>query len=489
MKTIVAKDLFVEAMRKAPEERAAWIEGLSEDSQLELRKLLEADVLLNPQQEAATEEARFLRASSLVAGSSVSSLPPVTPRPPGTHAVTARQAAAATGIPAQIGKYRIISKLGQGAQGAVYRGVHPTLNRDVAIKLSLVPLEPGQREGLQAEADVLCHLSHPNLAQVYDLDFENGCPFLVMEHIPGQSLEQLAASGRLTAAQSIEIVRKLCVALDYVHSKGVIHQDLKPENIIIDERMEPRIIDFGLAHLRTAWAESDSQLVGGTLAYMSPEQAAGFRLPEDPLNMVAPKIDHRADIFALGAILYRLLTGRRLYDVASRDEGIRAARECVWDSELFCQDSRLNWAGPVCVRALEKDLNARFSSCTDFAAAITKSIPKDFAPKTRPPALFQMSLSHRSTGCSVALTLSLLIGLGLYWIPKIDVRKIESIPFFDSMPPESNSMPPDLESMPPYPQSMPPYPQSMPGDDDRQDQHETGDTIEPRHSPVNQVDQ
>ncbi|MCA9008158.1 MAG: serine/threonine protein kinase [Planctomycetaceae bacterium] len=231
----------------------------------------------------ATTEERYQRASSLVADSSIAN------PAPGTHSVSPQQALAATGLPTHIGRYRIISKLGEGAQGIVYRAVHPTLTRDVAIKLSRVPFDASQKAGLQAEAVVLCQLSHPNLAHVYDLDFEQGCPFLVMEYIPGQSLEQLANSGRLTASESIEIIRRLCLALEHVHSKGVVLQDLKPENAVVDDRLEPTVIDFGLAHLRTAWVESDSMLVGGTLAYMSPEQAASFHLPEDPPGWAPPQ--------------------------------------------------------------------------------------------------------------------------------------------------------------------------------------------------------
>lgn len=370
MKTIVAKDLFIEAMRMAPDARAAWLAGLSEETRSSLQRLLEADALLDPRQEAGSSEERYQRASSLVAESSI-----VTPAPE-TNAVSPQQAVAATELPTHIGKYRIISKLGEGAQGTVYRAVHPTLTRDVAIKLSRSPSDPSQKAGLQAEAEVLCQLSHPNLAHVYDLDFEHGCPFLVMEYIPGQSLEQLATAGRLTAFQSVEIVRKLCLALEHVHSKGVIHQDLKPENVVVDDRLEPKVIDFGLANLRTAWAESDSLLVGGTLAYMSAEQAAGFHLPEDPPGLTPPQIDHRADIFALGAILYRLFTGKRLYEAASRDEGIRTARACRWNEGLLKEAGPSQKVIAVCRKAIAQDPATRFARCGEMAIALRETQPR-----------------------------------------------------------------------------------------------------------------
>jgi serine/threonine protein kinase len=409
MKTIVAKDLFIEAMQMAPEARAAWLAGLSEDTRSSLQRLLEVDAMLDPKQEAGSAEERYQRASSLVAESSIAN------PAPGTNAVSPKQAVAATGLPTHIGKYRIISKLGEGAQGIVYRAVHPTLNRDVAIKFSRVPSDQSQTAGLQAEAQVLCQLSHPNLAHVYDLDFEQGCPFLVMEYIPGQSLEQLATAGRLTAAQSVEIVRKLCMALEHVHSRGVVHQDLKPENVVVDDRLEPKVIDFGLAHLRTAWAESDSMLAGGTLAYMSPEQAAGFHLPEDPHGSKAPQIDHRADIFALGAILYRLLTGRRLYEATSRDEGIRTARACQWSEGLLTEAGHPQKVNAVCRRAISKNPAARFATCGELATDLRETQPRKISSRNAAVAtavvmgVLWVLLNYFGPSPSNATTASLLV--------------------------------------------------------------------------------
>ena len=364
MNTLLARDLFLEALRQPVAERAVWLSHLSQESRDVIQPLLEADSVAS--QGTTSAEERYLRASSLVEETDRSR------KTPQTVAVTASQASAATEMPECIGKYRVVSRLGTGAQGAVYRAIHPTLNRDVAIKLSHIVTEDGAQAALQAEAEVLCQLSHPGLAQVYDFDFDCGRPYLVMEFVSGQSLEQLVASGRLTLDQSVDIVIRLCEAMEHAHRHGVVHQDLKPENIVVDDGLRPKIIDFGLANHRNAWSTTDSQFVGGTLAYMSPEQAAAFPLPDENQLVTPEAIDQRADIFALGAILYRLLTGTRLYEASTRDEGVRSARTCEWDRQRLERTNVDRLVLRACAAALACDRNDRPASCAQMAAALCR---------------------------------------------------------------------------------------------------------------------
>ena len=192
-------------------------------------------------------------------------------------------AGSAPALPAAIGKYRVVQLLDQGGQAFVYRGVHPTLGHDVVIKLSRQVLEAGaaERDQLVAEGRILAELDHPHLARVYDLDFHEGRPFLVMEYVRGLNLEQYVRQQPVSPRRAAELVAALGQALALVHRRGVIHRDIKPRNILIGEDGRPRLIDFGLAHVRQAWTEvSDGPgTVSGTAA---PGSASSERITSAP---------------------------------------------------------------------------------------------------------------------------------------------------------------------------------------------------------------
>src|SRR5262249_39835795 len=158
------------------------------------------------------------------------------------------------------------------------------------------------REPLVAEGRLLAELDHPNLARVYDLDFHQDRAFLVMEYVRGRSLDQYAKQEPLTPPRAAGLVAQGARALALLHRRGVLHLDIKPRNIVMDEAGRPRLIDFGLARLRHAWAaeRDEADQIGGTVPYMAPEQARGQSAGLGP----------RSDVFGLGATLYFLLVGR-----------------------------------------------------------------------------------------------------------------------------------------------------------------------------------
>src|SRR5262249_8071681 len=200
---------------------------------------------------------------------------------------------------AVVGKYPIVGVLGRGAQGTVYRAVHPVLNVDLAIKLSNRAFEDDdpQHDLLVREGKLLARLQHPHLVRVMDLDFHDRRPFLAFEYVHGPNLQQFLEEKKPAPRQAALLIAQLARALAGVHQHGIIHQDVKPANILIDEDDNARLMDFGLARLRSVWSEHADQPSGGTAAFMAPEQA------RDEVDKISPA----SDIFALGGVLFFLL--------------------------------------------------------------------------------------------------------------------------------------------------------------------------------------
>ncbi|NUQ62215.1 MAG: serine/threonine protein kinase, partial [Pirellulales bacterium] len=275
------------------------------------------------------------------------------------------RAAGKPAVPDRIGKYRVIAQLDEGGQATVYRAVHPTLDKELVVKLGRRPLREGTAEAdrLIAEGKLLAELEHPNLARVYDLDLDEGRPFLVMEFVRGRNLRQYAEQNPLSPRQSALLVAKIARALGAAHARGIIHQDLKPANILIDDSGEPRIIDFGLARFRHGWSESpaESGSIAGTVQYMSPEQARGD----------AGTVSHRSDLFALGAILYYLLTGKPPYAGQDFASLLDRAGRCDFDRSAL--DGVPRRIGRVCLRAMETDPAARYPNAGEMAAELKRA--------------------------------------------------------------------------------------------------------------------
>jgi serine/threonine-protein kinase len=201
-----------------------------------------------------------------------------------------------------IGRYRIEALLGTGAMGEVYRAHDPAIDRLVAIKVvrpELVAGSGGEQllERFRREARAAGRRSHPNIVAIWDFGDDNGTPFLVMELVEGQSLDQIVKSfGSLEPRRSVAIIIQVLSALGFAHGNGIVHRDIKPSNIMILPGDQVKVADFGIARLDA----SEFTIVGdllGTPAYMAPEQLSGG------------PIDHRTDLFATGVILFEMLTG------------------------------------------------------------------------------------------------------------------------------------------------------------------------------------
>ena len=225
----------------------------------------------------------------------------------------------------RIGTYEVTGLLGEGGMGEVYRVGDTKLDRDVALKVLPQGFaeDPNRLTRFEREAKVLASLNHPSICTVHDIGEHEGRPFIVMEVVQGETLQQQLSTGPLQPRRVIEFGMQLADALDAAHAAGVIHRDIKPANIIVSDRGHTKLLDFGLAKLtprEDAAPGSDAQFAAptvdavelteprsavGTVAYMSPEQARGEGL------------DTRTDLFSLGAVLYEMVTGQRAFDGSS----------------------------------------------------------------------------------------------------------------------------------------------------------------------------
>ena len=203
-----------------------------------------------------------------------------------------------------VAHYTIISKIGAGGMGEVYLADDTKLKRRVALKFipSHFASDADIRARFSREAQATAKLDHPNIVPIYEVSEFNGRPFFAMAHIEGRSLREVIKGGKLTVSDAVEYAKQMCEGLHEAHSAGVVHRDVKPANIIIDKKNKPRILDFGLATITGEEKLTKTGSTLGTVGYMAPEQISG------------KGVDHRADLFSVGVIIYEMLTGRKPFE-------------------------------------------------------------------------------------------------------------------------------------------------------------------------------
>jgi serine/threonine-protein kinase len=250
-----------------------------------------------------------------------------------------------------MGRYKIIRRLGQGGSGVVYLGRDSYIQRHVAIKISH-GISSRSRKKLFLEAQSAGRLSHPNILAIYDTGIYREFCYIIMEYLEGDTLKRRCRKGkRLPLDRCAEIVFKICRALDYAHQKGVIHRDIKPSNIMLDVQGEPKLMDFGIAHISE---EKSEKGVWGTPSYMSPEQ-----LREETVT-------HQSDIFSLGCVLYEMLSGQRAFH-GENDFAViyKITRENPVPLRTLRPDLPAIFE-EIVNRSLAKNLEDRYASCTEF---------------------------------------------------------------------------------------------------------------------------
>jgi tetratricopeptide (TPR) repeat protein/predicted Ser/Thr protein kinase len=320
--------------------------------------------------------------------------------------------------PASIGRYRIIRLLGEGGMGTVYEAEQEEPRRVVALKVIKLGLAtPDRLRRFRQESQALARLQHPGIAQIYESGTADAGfgpqPFFAMEFIRGLPLKKYAEAHQPNTRQKLVLMVKICEAVQHAHQRGLIHRDLKPGNILVDETGQPKILDFGVARVTEADApEGDShptmqtglgQLVG-TLAYMSPEQVLG-----DPLE-----VDTRSDVYALGVILYELLSGLLPYQVNYRQ--LPEAVHTIRDEEPASLSSiDRNYRGDIETlvrKALEKDKTRRYTSAADLGADIRRYLNDEPITARPPSAAYQLrkfARRHRGLMAGIAAVFVVLL--------------------------------------------------------------------------------
>ena len=320
-------------------------------------------------------------------------------------------------LPERIDDYRVLRLLGRGGMGSVFEAEQDNPRRTVALKVVHAGvLGDEARRRFELEAQVLGHLHHPGIAQIYEAGVHETAggsqPYFAMELIDGVPLDLYVEEHGLGTRERLALLARVCDGVQHAHQRGVIHRDLKPDNILVDKSGQPKILDFGLARatdsdLQAATLHTSLGQIMGTVPFMSPEQAAG-----DP-----DALDLRTDVYSLGVVAYRVLSGEMPYDTGGAQvlEALRVVRE---DDARPLSSIHRHLRGDVETiigKALEKEPNRRYPSASGLAADIRRHLDDEPISARAPSALYHLKKFTRRNRALVlgvaGVFLSLLAGL------------------------------------------------------------------------------
>ncbi len=331
-------------------------------------------------------------------------------------------------FPKSIGRYQIQSELGRGGMATVYHALDPRSNREVAIKV--LPREMLHdltfRARFEREIKILVGLEHPHIVTIYDIGDEDGQPYFVMKYMKGGSLLERINAGKLSLQEAAGITEKIARGLAHAHQKGLIHRDLKPDNILFDSEGNPFISDFGIATLSNKTGNLTDKRSIGSPAYMSPEQAQG------------EKLDPRSDVYSLGVILYQMLSGKLPY---SSDTDLGVAYKHVNNPlpEILKAVPNLpTETDQVIKTAMAKNAGQRYATSIELAKALNKiafGYEGDFAHQTK-----STISSFTKTGFAIAVVVMLVAVAGFFLLrnqlfaPVLPSHTQTPVPTFTSRP-------------------------------------------------------
>lgn len=311
----------------------------------------------------------------------------------------------------RIGSYRVLGVLGEGGMGIVYLAQQERPRRTVALKVirpGLVTAEMLRR--FEHEAHVLGRLQHPGIAQIFEAGTANTGrgpqPYFAMELLRGRTLVQFAAADGLGTRERMELMARVCDAVQHAHDKGVVHRDLKPGNILVDESGQPKVLDFGVARVTDADVQAttlrtDMGQLLGTVPYMSPEQAVG----------AVDDVDRRSDVYSLGVVLYELLTEHLPYEISGRmvHEAVRIIREDEPRRLSSLDPSFRGDIETIVGKALLKERSRRYQSAAELGADIRRYLRNEPITARAPTAAYQIARfakQHRAHEAAEAMAIN-----------------------------------------------------------------------------------
>ena len=337
-----------------------------------------------------------------------------------------------------VGPYQILSPLGAGGMGEVFRALDPRMGRQVALKVLPDSLanDPERRRRFEQEARLAAALNHPNVMAIYDVGLDQQPPYIVSELVPGESLRALVGKGPLPPRKAVDLAAQIAAGLAAAHAAGIVHRDLKPENVIVTPEGTAKILDFGVARpgAKAAGGENATVTIAhtamgavvGTAAYMSPEQAR------------AQDVDHRSDQFSLGLVLYEMLTGSQAF---ARPSAVQTMAAIVEDDPPPIERAlpqQITW---ILTRCLAKEREGRYESTRDLARELGQlrdhygELTGTGISAVKPPAARAKPRPLRPiAACLLAAVAAWCAAQWLHNPRTIDLSRYHPVPFATSMP-------------------------------------------------------
>jgi eukaryotic-like serine/threonine-protein kinase len=363
------EELCQAALEQPPETRAAFLERACPD---DAKLRAEVQALLNAQADSFLESAPISAIKGLGAG-------------------------------AKLGNFEIVELLGRGGMGEVWRARDARLKREVAIKVLPAALarDPDRIARFEREARAASALNHPNIVSVHDIGCDNGTYWIATELVRGDTLRRMIEAGPMPAPKAVDIATQVANGLAAAHAAGLVHRDLKPDNIMVTRDGHVKILDFGLAKQRRTAQDStttdltDEGVVLGTAGYMSPEQVRG------------EVVDHRSDLFSFGVVMYEMLCGKRAF---AGDSSVEVMNAILKDEPPALPASVPSALARIVQRCLEKERERRFQSAADLGFAL-QALSLSPAPAERPKRRAWWKWAALLAAASVAVA-------ALYWLSR-----------------------------------------------------------------------
>ncbi len=322
--------------------------------------------------------------------------------------------------PFEFGRYKILSELGKGGMGVVYKGVQKDLDRLVSIKVILSNRLLVWKNVLRfrSEAKAAASVRHPNIVGVYEAGKVLGQHYIAMEYVEGESLARRNRNNRLSQEAAVRVVARVARAIEHLHSKNIVHLDLKPSNILMDQNNQPFVTDFGLARgLGGRGIGKDTEAISGTPCYMAPEQARGDESQIGPL----------CDVYGLGAILYELLTGMPPFKNEEPFETLVKVIESEPPAPRKIEPGVSKILEKICMRCLEKKPRKRYASAAELADDLDRFLAGDVVESTASTLIDQMKcwMRRKPALASHLILMGFFLTIQMLWYYLFKIRSTD----------------------------------------------------------------